>query len=153
MTRIVIASEHAGYDLKELIKQHLIERGFEIADLGASNDTPIDYPDIAAGLALRVAAGEYERGILICGTGVGVSLAAGKVPGIRAALCSNSYMAEMCVRHNDANILCLGSWITGSRTCVDMVDRYLAARFEGGRHERRVARIMELERELHKEQT
>lgn len=151
MRKIAIASEHAGYDLKELIKAHLLETGFEAVDLGAENDTPIDYPDIAVGLGLKVAAGEFERGILICGTGVGVSLAAGKVPGIRAALCSNSYMAEMCVRHNDANILCLGSWVTGSRTCIDMVDRYLAAKFEGGRHERRIARIAELERELHRD--
>lgn len=146
--KIAIASEHAGFDLKDLIKQHLLKNGHAVEDLGSDSDTPIDYPDIAAGLGRRVVAGEFERGILICGTGVGMSMAACKVSGVRAALCSNSYMAAMCVKHNDANVLCLGSWVTGSRTALDMVDHYLAASFEGGRHARRIARMAELEKEL-----
>lgn len=148
MLKIAIASEHAGFDLKELMKTHLLENGYAVDDLGANDDEPIDYPDIAVNLALKVVKGEYQRGVLICGTGVGMALAAGKVPGIRAALCSNSYMAEMCVKHNDANIICFGSWVTGSRTALDMIDRYLSAEFEGGRHERRVGRLHELEEEL-----
>jgi ribose 5-phosphate isomerase B len=146
MKKIAIASEHAGYDLKEKLVTYLREKGVALDDLGARSDQPIDYPSVASDLAERVAQGEYSRGILICGTGIGMSIAAGKVPGIRAALCTDPYMARMCREHNDANVLCLGAWITGSRLSMAIVDAYLETEFAGDRHQRRVSQIREIER-------
>ena len=143
--KIAIASEHAGYELKEKIKAHLIGKGYETDDLGASSSEPIDYPFIAAGLAEKVAGGRYDRGILLCGTGIGMAIAAGKVPGIRAALCTNAYMAKMTREHNDANVLCLGSWVTGPGLALDIVDTFLGHGFTGGRHIPRVDKIRQLE--------
>ena len=146
MMKIAIASEHAGYDLKEKLVTYLRGKGMALDDLGARSDQPIDYPPVASDLAERVAQGEYTRGILICGTGIGMSIAAGKVPGIRAALCTDPYMARMCREHNDANVLCLGAWITGSRLSFAIVDTYLETEFAGERHQRRVSQIGEIER-------
>ncbi len=143
--KIAIASEHAGYELKEKIKAHLIEQGHEVSDLGAASSEPIDYPFIASGLAERVALGEYEKGILICGTGIGMAIASGKVPGVRAALCTDAYMAKMTRQHNDANILCLGAWITGLGLSLDISDAFLQHEFTGGRHIPRVDKIRQLE--------
>lgn len=143
--KIAIASEHAGYDLKESIKRYLTERGYVIDDLGAMSSEPIDYPFIASGLAERVAKHEYDKGILLCGTGIGMTMAAGKVPGIRAALCTDPYMAKMTRQHNDANVLCLGAWITGLKLSFDIVDAFLENEFTGGRHISRVEKIRELE--------
>ena len=142
---IAIASEHAGYELKEELITHIREMGIEVADLGAKSDEPVDYPHIAAGLAERVVRGEFGRGILICGTGIGMSLAAGKVPGVRAALCTDPFMARMSREHNDANVLCLGSWITGLRLSYAIVDAYLESEFTEDRHRRRVDQISEIE--------
>ena len=144
--KIAIASEHAGFELKEKVKEYLKEKGFDVYDLGASSSEPIDYPFIAAGLAERVAKGEFDKGILLCGTGIGMAIAAGKVPGIRAALCTDPFMAKMSREHNDANVLCLGAWITGLKLSFEIVDAYLNAEFTGGRHERRVNLIGELEK-------
>lgn len=143
--KIAIASEHAGFELKEKIKAHLLEEGYEVDDLGSMNSEPVDYPFIASGLAERVALGEYEKGILICGTGIGMAIASGKVPGVRAALCTNAYMAKMTRLHNDANVLCLGSWITGLGLSLDITDAFLATGFMGGRHIPRVDKIRQIE--------
>ena len=146
---IAIASEHAGYDLKEELIIHIREMGIEVADLGVQSDEPVDYPFIAAGLAERVVRGEFDRGILICGTGIGMSLAAGKVRGVRAALCTDPFMARMSREHNDANVLCLGSWITGVRLSYAIVDAYLQSEFTEDRHRRRIDQISEIERGNH----
>jgi len=147
--RIAIASEHAGYDLKEHLVSYLRKKGIEVEDLGAQSETPVDYPPIAAGLAQRVAEGEFDRGILICGTGIGMSLAAGKVTGIRAALCTDPFMARMAREHNDAQVLCLGAWITGLRLSYAIVDAYLESEFTEDRHRRRIDQISEIERRDH----
>ena len=144
--KLAIASEHAGFELKEQIISYLREKGYEIDDLGAKSDEPIDYPNIAANLAEKVVTDEYNRGILICGTGIGMSIAAGKVPGARAGLCTNAFMAKLTSEHNNTNILCLGAWITGSKLSFNIVDAYLEAEFTKGRHVNRVNLIEELER-------
>jgi ribose 5-phosphate isomerase B len=143
--KIAIASEHAGYKLKEKLVDYLRQKGHEVKDLGAQSDQSVDYPYIATGLAERVAKEEYECGILICGTGIGMSLAAGKVPGIRAALCTDTFMAKMAREHNNANVLCLGSWITGSKLSYAIVDAYLEAEFTEKRHRRRIDQIKDIE--------
>jgi ribose 5-phosphate isomerase B len=143
--RIFVASEHAGFHMKEQLVSHLREKGVEVDDLGSHFGQPVDYPFLAADLAAKVAQGEYDRGILICGTGNGMAIAAGKVPGVRAALCTDPFMARMSREHNDANILCLGAWITGTRLTFEIVDTYLQAEFAGGRHQRRILQIGEIE--------
>ena len=145
INQVAIASEHAGYELKEYLKKHLMEMGYTVTDTGAQSSEPTDYPDIAAELSIAVAGGMYDKGILICGTGIGMSIAAGKVPGIRAALCTDAFMSKMSVKHNNANILCLGGWITGTRLSAEITMAFLEAEFEGGRHERRITRIAEIE--------
>ena len=143
--KLAIASEHAGFEMKEKIISHLKDKGLEVDDIGAQTDEPIDYPYIAADLAEKVADGQYDKGILLCGTGIGMTMAAGKVPGVRAALCTNAYMAKMTREHNDANVLCLGAWITGERLTYEIVDAFLSHDFQGGRHLPRVNKIKELE--------
>lgn len=144
--KLAIASEHAGYGLKEDIVKYLTQKGYHIEDLGVKSDEPTDYPYIAAGLAERVAEGEFDRGILICGTGIGMAMAAGKVPGVRAGLCTDPFMAKMTREHNNANVLCLGAWITGLKLSFAIVDAYLESEFTGGRHLPRVKLIEDLEK-------
>lgn len=148
--RIVIASEHAGYELRELLFRHLRAQGHSVARSGATSSMPVDYPPIAEDAALRVTRGEFDRGILVCGTGIGVSIAAGKVPGTRVALCLNGYMARMARAHNDANILCLGARVIGPGLAVAIVDAFLSTEFEGGRHIPRLEMIRALERKYTK---
>lgn len=143
--KLAIASEHAGYALKEDILKYLRDKGYDIEDIGTQSDEPIDYPYIAANLGEKVSKGEYDRGILICGTGIGMAMAAGKVPGIRAGLCTDPFMAKMTSEHNNANVLCIGAWITGLKLSFSIVDAYLEAEFTEGRHEKRVNLISELE--------
>jgi len=143
--RIAIGSDHRGFGLKEALKELLAELGHEWVDFGCQTEEPVDYPDIARPLAEAVAAGEYERGILICGSGVGMSIAANKVKGVRAALCGNSFTARLARRHNDANVLCLGSWCIGQGLAEDIVRVFLSEDFEGGRHARRVEKIRAME--------
>ena len=143
--KIAIASEHAGFALKEEIKAYLANIGLETSDLGATSPEPVDYPGIAEGVAIHVVSGEYQLGILLCGTGIGMCLAASKVFGARPALCTNEFMAEMARKHNDANILCLGAWITGSRLSTKITDAFIKSSFDGERHQRRVDLITELE--------
>ena len=144
---LAIASDHGGFALKQEIMAHLKETGVAYADLGTYSEESVDYPVYAAKLGKAVAAGEYERGILICGTGIGISMAANKIDGIRCALCSDCYSAEMCRRHNNANVLAMGGRTLGVELAKKIVDTYLGTEFEGGRHERRVNMIMALETE------
>jgi len=143
--RIAIGSDHRGFALKEALKELLAELGHDWVDFGCQTEEPVDYPDIARPLAEAVATGEYERGILICGSGVGMSIAANKVKGIRAALCENSFTARLARRHNDANVLCLGSWCIGQGLAEDIVRLFLSEDFEGGRHARRLDKIRAIE--------
>jgi ribose 5-phosphate isomerase B len=144
--RIAIGADQGGYELKQPIAEFLIAEGHEVSDLGIYRLESVDYPDIAALVARAVATGEAERGIIVCGTGIGVSLAANKVRGIRAALCTDCYMARMAREHNDAQVLCLGGRVLGIGSALDIVRVFLSSTFLGGRHARRVAKISALER-------
>jgi ribose 5-phosphate isomerase B len=139
--RVLIASDHAGYELKQLVAEYTGNRGHEVVDLGPAGGEAVDYPDFAHELAARVGRGEAERGILVCGTGIGMAMAANRHTGVRAALCHDAFTAEAARRHNDANVLCLGGRVTGSGVALQIVDVFLAAPFDGGRHDRRVHKI------------
>lgn len=138
---IAIGADQEGFELKQKVVEFLAAQGHQIIDLGIHEIKSIDYPDIAEKVARTVAAGEAERGIIICGTGIGVSMAANKVPGIRAALCTDCYMARMARQHNDAQILCLGGRVVGVGLALDIVQVFLTAEAKGGRHARRVGKI------------
>lgn len=142
--KIVVASDHGGYDLKRVIADHLEARGFEVEDVGTHDHSSVDYPDYGRKAAVKVLE-EGCLGIIFCGTGIGISLAANKVKGIRAALCAEEYSARMARRHNDANILALGGRTTGPDLAISIVDAFLEADFEGGRHGRRVDKIKAIE--------
>jgi len=144
--KIAIGADHGGYRLKACIIEHLREQGHQVQDFGTDGPGSVDYPDFARPVAKAVSAGEFERGILVCGTGIGVSIAANKVRGTRAALCGEAYSARMSRAHNDANVLCLGERVIGEGLALDIVDTWLETDFEGGRHARRVAKIHEIER-------
>lgn len=143
---IGIGSDHGGYTLKEHIKELLASKGIEVKDFGAYSTDSVDYPDIAKPVCESVASGECECGILVCGTGIGMSIAANKVKGIRAAHVTDSYSARMTKEHNNANVICLGERITGVEIANDIVNAYLSAEYAGGRHEKRVEKIMQLEK-------
>jgi ribose 5-phosphate isomerase B len=143
--RIAIGSDHRGFALKEALKELLGELGHEWVDFGSQGEDPVDYPDIAKPVAEAVAAGEYQRGILMCGNGVGMSIAANKVKGVRAALCQNGFTARLARRHNDVNILCLGAWCIGRGLAEEIVRVFLSEDFEGGRHARRLEKIRAME--------
>ena len=138
---ILIACDHAAIDLKDLVKAQLVEEGLACRDMGTFDTASVDYPDLAHLLAAAVAGGEAERGILVCGTGIGMSMTANRHAGIRAALCHDAYTAEMARRHNDANVLCLGARVLGAGVAAQIVSVFLATPFEGGRHARRVLKI------------
>ena len=142
---IAIGSDHGGFELKQEIMKHLAELGLEYKDFGTYTTDSCDYPLYGEAVACAVVGGECERGIIICGTGIGISIAANKVKGARAALCSECYSAEFTRLHNDANILALGARTTGSGLALKIVDTFLNTEFEGGRHARRVALISEIE--------
>jgi len=144
--RIVIGADHAGYELKQQIARYLLAQGHQVQDLGTHSPQPVDYPDYAVRVARAVVAGEAERGILICGTGIGMSIAANKVRGARAAVCTDCYMARMARQHNDARILCLGGRVLGLGSALDVVEVFLRTDFVGGRHAQRVDKISALER-------
>ncbi len=143
---IAIGSDHGGLDLKETIAAHLRDAGHEVRDFGTNSTDSCDYPLIAVPLAKAVAKGDAERGILICGTGIGIGIAANKVPGIRAALCHDVFSARASRQHNNANILTMGQRVIGPGLALTIVDEWLAAEFEGGRHERRVDQLAAIER-------
>ena len=141
---IVIGCDHAGYELKSEVISYLTEKGYDILDIGCSGE-PVDYPVIAEKVCENVINGQCNKGILICGTGIGMSMAANKIKGIRAALCSEHYSAKYTRLHNDANVLCMGARIIGSGLASELVDVFLNTEFEGGRHQRRVDLITDIE--------
>lgn len=147
--KIVIASEHAGYQLKEMLREYIKELGYDITDLGVFTDNePVeDYPFIARDLGKLVAKGEHDRGILVCGTGIGMVIAVNKVPGVRAAVCNELFSAKKSREHNNANVLGLGSRIIGSGLAKEIVKLWLETGFEGGRHTGRVEKYHEIENE------
>jgi ribose 5-phosphate isomerase B len=139
--RLVIGSDHLGYPLKEILRTYLANQGYECTDLGAYDAEPVDYPDVAVALAQDVAEGRHDRGILICGTGIGMAIVANKVPGIRAAQVQDIYSAERAVKSNDAQIITLGALVTGPELAKKLVDAYLASEFAGGGSTRKVEKI------------
>jgi len=145
--KISIACDHGGYELKERLKAHLIGQGHEVTDCGANSTASCDYPDFARPAAQLVADGVCERGVVLCTTGIGMSIVANKVKGVRCALCHEPLSAEMTRRHNDANMLAMGAGVTGGNLAERILDVFLSTEFEGGgRHQRRVDKVMETER-------
>ncbi|MGI6492410.1 MAG: ribose 5-phosphate isomerase B [Pelotomaculum sp.] len=143
--RVAVASDHGGYILKNTVIAYLKEAGFDYHDFGVYAADPVDYPDLALEVAEAVKSGAYDRGILCCGTGIGVAIAANKVPGIRAALCHDTFSAQASREHNDANILTLGERVIGPGLARDIVAVWLQAEFSGGRHGKRVDKITAIE--------
>ncbi len=139
--KIAVGADHAGFNLKEHVRRHLEKAGHEVEDFGTDSTEPVDYPDFARRVAEVVARGEADRGILCCGTGLGMAMAANRYPGVRAAPCTTEHAAEMARRHNDANVLTLGGRVIAEEDAVRIVDTFLECPFDGGRHERRVAKI------------
>ncbi len=142
---IAIGCDHGGFALKEAVRKHLEEKGIEVKDFGCYSTESVDYAVHAAKVAHCVAGGEAEYGILVCSTGIGISIAANKVKGIRAALCCDTHAAEMTRRHNNANILCMGGLVISEEMGLNIVDTFLSFDFEGGRHQRRVDQIAAIE--------
>jgi ribose 5-phosphate isomerase B len=143
--KIAVSSDHRGYRAKETIKTHLIQCGHEVLDFGCNSPVSCDYPDFALAGAASVAKGEAERGIFLCGTGIGMSMSANKVRGIRAALCHDELTAEMSRRHNDANVLCLPADLVGDELMRRVIEVWLRTDYEGGRHDRRLKKITQYE--------
>lgn len=142
--KIALASDHAGYELKETVKKHLQDKGIEILDLGTDSTESVDYPVFGHKCAEAVVAGDADRGVVCCGTGIGISMAANKVKGARCALCTDVNMAVMTRKHNDANMIAMGARTTDKDTALEMVDAWLETEFEGGRHQRRVDILNEM---------
>jgi ribose 5-phosphate isomerase B len=144
--RITIGSDHAGFELKKVLIEHLYRNGHLIKDVGTHNTEPVDYPDFAEAVSLSLLRGDSERAILICGSGVGASVAANKIPGIRAGLCHDGYSAHQCVEHDDVNVLVLGARVIGVELAKDLCTIFLNARFTGEeRHRRRLAKTLSIE--------
>jgi len=144
--RIAIGSDHAGFSMKQAVIGLLSELGHSYKDFGCFNNNSVDYPDIAQAVAEAISKKSFDRGILICSTGIGMSIVANKVPGIRAAVCHDTFSARRAREHNDANVLCLGEWIIGQGLMREIVTTYLSADFAGGRHARRLEKINAMER-------
>ena len=138
MKKIAVASDHGGYLLKEKVKKHLMDRGFEIIDLGTDSEESVDYPVYGKACGEAVTSGKADLGVVVCGTGIGISIAANKVKGIRCGLCTSVEMAHLTKQHNNANILALGGRTTEPELALKIVDEWLDTEFEGGRHQRRV---------------
>lgn len=143
---IAVGSDHGGYALKQQILRYLKENGFEYKDYGCFSEQSVDYPDFALPVAEAVAGGEAERGILVCGTGIGVSIAANKVPGVRAALCHDCFSAKATREHNDSNVLTMGERVIGSGLALEIVDIWLHTPYAGGRHQARIDKITAIEK-------
>ena len=143
--KIAIGCDHGGLEHKNAIAEHLKERGFEVEDFGIYEYTSVDYPDIAVKVCDSITSGENELGILVCGTGIGMSIAANKVKGIRAAACSEHFSAKYTRLHNNSNVLCLGGRVIGVGTALELADIFVDTAFEGDRHLRRVNKIMDIE--------
>ncbi|MBQ8475073.1 MAG: ribose 5-phosphate isomerase B [Clostridia bacterium] len=145
--KIAIACDHGGYELKKTVLEYLAANGYEAVDFGCYGNASVDYPDYAVPASKAVAGGECELGILICGTGIGMSLCANKVHGIRAACCSDTFSARMTRMHNDANILCIGARVVGAGLALDIIKLFLETEFEGDRHIARINKVMAIESE------
>lgn len=148
--RIAIACDHGGLNLKSTVKKYLEDNGYEVFDFGTDSTASCDYPDYALPAAEAVASGKCERGIVICSTGIGVSIVANKVPGVRCAHCHDSYCAEFTRLHNNSNMLALGEKVVGAGYALKIVETFLKTEFEGGRHQRRVDKITEIEKKYSK---
>lgn len=145
--RVVVGADHAGYALKEELVEHLRSAGHHVQDIGTHSTDPVDYPDVAAGVARAVVAGEGDRGIVVCGSGAGASIAANKVTGARSAVVHDHYTAHQAVEHDDMNVLALGARVIGSTTARELVDAFLGATFSNEeRHARRLRKVVELDR-------
>ncbi len=145
--RIALGSDHAGFDLKNELAEHLSAAGHEVIDLGTDSTEPVDYPDYAAAVAREVVHGSAERGIIVCGSGAGASIAANKITGARSAVAHDHYTAHQAVEHDDMNVLALGARIIGTTTAKELVDAYIGAQFSGEeRHSRRLRKVVELDR-------
>ncbi len=149
--RLIIGCDHAGFELKEYLLTLLRARNIEVADWGVPNETPVDYPDIGQAVAEKISRQEFERGILICGTGIGMSIVANRFPGVRAALCHDLYTARLSREHNDANLLVLGGRLIGKGLAKEILRVWLESEFQGGHHQRRVAKINSLDQKFKKE--
>jgi len=148
--KIAIGCDHGGLDLKKEIIKHLKSKNIEVTDFGTYTEDSCDYPDYALKVAEEVVAGRFELGILVCGTGIGVSIVANKVPGIRAALCSDTFSAHATREHNNANILTMGARVVGVGLALDIVDTFVSSKFQGDRHQRRIDKITEIEKKYSK---
>ncbi len=145
MNKIAIASDHGGFDLKECIIAHLLNTGWGVEDLGPHNEDSVDYPDYGIKLAEAVAEKKVERGIVLCGTGIGMSIVVNRYPGIRGTLCSDVFTAKLCREHNDSNILIMGGRMIGKGLATEIVNTWLNTPFEGGRHQRRLDKINQID--------
>ena len=148
MEKIAIASDHGGFDLKENIIAYLIKKGLEVDNFGAHSADSVDYPDYGTKLAQAIIDKKFVRGILICGTGVGMSIVVNRFPGIRGTLCSDVYTAKMCREHNDSNILIMGGRVIDVSLAIEILETWLNTEFEGGRHQRRLDKINQIETNL-----
>ncbi len=146
--KVAVGSDHAGFDYKEIVKKYLEDKGYKIIDKGTYSKESVDYPVFGEAVGKAVASGEADMGIVICGTGIGISISANKIPGVRAALCTNEYMARMARKHNNANVLAFGARVLGIDVALGIIDQFFNTEFEGGRHERRVNLIMDIEKEV-----
>ncbi|MFQ5816351.1 MAG: ribose 5-phosphate isomerase B [Terriglobia bacterium] len=144
--RVALGADHAGYRVKERIKEFLQKSDYEVIDFGTHAEESVDYPDYSGPVAQSVASAEADRGILVCGTGIGTAMAANKIAGIRAANCNDTYTARMATEHNDANVLAVGARVVDADHAIAIVKEWLGARFQGGRHQRRIEKIAQLER-------
>ena len=143
--KIAVGCDHAAYELKEAIKEKLTKEGHVVLDMGCDSTESVDYPKYGHAVGRAVASGEAERGIAVCGSGIGISIACNKVPGIRAALCTSVEMAEMCRRHNNANVVCMGARMISQELAFDIIDKWMTTDFEGGKHLRRINEIEDLD--------
>ncbi|MBQ9098859.1 MAG: ribose 5-phosphate isomerase B [Clostridia bacterium] len=145
MKKLVIGCDHAAPELKAIVRDHLIQRGFEVIDVGTHTTESCNYPDYAHALCTKIQSGECDLGILICGTGIGMSMAANKHKGIRAACCSDTFSARLTRLHNDANVLCFGARVVGQGLALDLADIFVDTEFEGGKHKTRIDMFADIE--------
>ena len=143
--KIALGNDHAAVEMKFFVKKYLEEKGCEVLNLGTDTNDSVDYPDYGAAVGRAVTGGEADLGLAICGSGVGISIAANKVKGVRAVCCSEPYSARMSREHNNANVLCFGARVVGQELAKMIIDEFLSAKFQGGRHEKRVNKILALE--------
>ena len=152
MTVVALGADHAGFELKEALKAWLIQAGHQVLDFGSHSSESVDYPDYALQVGETVVAGKAERGLLVCGTGIGMAMAANKVPGVRAAFCSDLFTARLSREHNDANILALGGRLVGRELAIEILKLWLATSFAGERHQHRIVKISEIEQRYGKQE-